>query len=135
MDSCYALYKQLFADGVYPYSYDFDELAQYYTSYSRLIAHWNAALPAEQFLEVSYEGIVADLEGQSHRIMDFLGLAWEDSILKFHESDAPVTTASAAQVRQPIYASSVGKWRHYAEELAPLRAKLQELLPEGEMEC
>jgi hypothetical protein len=64
--------------------------------------------------------------------MDFLGLPWEDRILKFHESEAPVTTASAAQVRQPIYASSVGKWRHYGEELAPLRARLDELLPPGE---
>ena len=82
---------------------------------------------------MSYEGIVADLEGQSRRIMNFLGLPWEDAILKFHESDAPVTTASAAQVRQPIYASSVGKWENYAEELAPLRAKLEELMPPGEM--
>jgi tetratricopeptide (TPR) repeat protein len=133
MDSCYAHYKQLFADDNYPYSYDFEELAQYYTEFRRLMAHWNTALPQHQFLEVSYEDIVADLEGQGRRIMDFLGLPWEDAILKFHESDAPVSTASAAQVRQPIYASSVGKWRHYAEELAPLRAKLEELLPPGEM--
>jgi tetratricopeptide (TPR) repeat protein len=133
MDSCYAFYKQLFAEGVYPYSYDFDELAQYYAAYRRLIAHWHTALPAEQFLEVSYEGIVGDFEGQSRRIMKFLGLPWEDGILKFHESTAPVGTASAAQVRQPIYASSVGKWRNYAEELEPLRAKLAELLPPEEM--
>jgi len=133
MDSCYALYKQLFADQVFPYSYDFEELAQYYAAFRQLIAHWHAALPDHQFLEVSYEDIVADFEGQSHRIMEFLGLPWEEPILRFHESDDPVTTASAVQVRQPIYASSVGKWRHYAEELAPLRAKLEELLPPGEM--
>ena len=133
MDSCYALYKQLFADQVFPYSYDLEELAEYYAAFRQLIAHWQTALPAEQFLEVSYEGIVADLEGQSRRIMDFLGLPWEDGILRFHESDAPVTTASAAQVRKPIYASSVGKWRNYAEQLEPLRAKLETLLPPNEM--
>jgi tetratricopeptide (TPR) repeat protein len=133
MDSCYALYKQLFADQVFPYSYDLDELAQYYAAFRQLIAHWHAVLPEHQFLEVSYEDIVADFEGKSRRIMDFLGLPWEGGILRFHESDDPVTTASAVQVRQPIYASSVGKWRHYAEELAPLRARLQELLPDGEL--
>jgi hypothetical protein len=135
MDSCYALYKQLFAESYYPYSYNFEELAAYYASFRRLMDHWRATLPESHFLEVSYEDVVADLEGQSRRIMEFLGMPWEDSVLKFHESDAPVTTASAAQVRQPIYASSVGKWRHYAEELAPLRARLAELLPEGEREC
>ena len=133
MDSCYALYKQLFADQVFPYSYNLEELAQYYAAFRKLMAHWHTAIPEHQFLEVSYEDIVADFEGQSHRIADFLGLPWEEGILRFHESDAPVTTASAVQVRQPIYASSVGKWRHYAEELAPLRARLEELLPPGEM--
>jgi len=134
MDSCYAFYKQLFAEGVYPYSYNFEELAQYYAAFRRLMAHWQAVLPQSQFLEVPYENIVADSEGQSRRIIDFLGLPWEDGILKFYENTAPVGTASAAQVRQPIYASSVGKWRHYADQLEPLRARLAELLPPGDMD-
>jgi hypothetical protein len=72
---------------------------------------------------------VTDLETQVRQIIDFLGLPWEDGILRFHENDTPVTTASAVQVRQPIYASSVGKWRNYAEQLEPLRARLAELMP------
>jgi tetratricopeptide (TPR) repeat protein len=129
MDSCYAMYKQLFDGSAFPYSYDFDDLAQYYAAFHRLMAHWDQALPEHQFMTVAYEDIVADIEGQSRRIMDFLGLPWEDQVLRFHESQAPVTTASAVQVRQPIYASSVGKWRNYAEELEPLRARLAELMP------
>jgi tetratricopeptide (TPR) repeat protein len=129
MDSCFALYKQLFAKSVHPYSYDLDELAQYYAAFSKLISHWRNALSPDFFLEVSYEDIVADLEGESRRILAFLGLPWEDGVLRFHESAAPATTASAVQVRQPIYASSVGKWRNYATELEPLRARLAELMP------
>ncbi len=129
MDSCFALYKALFAKAAYRYSYDLDELAQYYAAFRRLIDHWKTALSPDFFLEVSYENIVADLEGQSRRIIHFLGLSWEDEVLRFHESRNPSTTLSAVQVRQPIYASSVGKWRNYAVELEPLRARLAELMP------
>jgi LPS sulfotransferase NodH len=129
MDSCYAMYKQYFQTDSFPYSYDFHELAQYYAAFRRLIDHWRGALPERQYIEVSYEDVVADLEGQSRRIIDFLGLPWEDEILRFHESAAPVATASAVQVRRPIYASSIGKWRNYEEQLEPLRARLAELMP------
>lgn len=129
MDSCFALYKQLFANNVYPYSYDLDDLAQYYAAYGKLISHWRQALPSGIFMEVSYEDLVADLEGQSRRLLAFLDLPWDDQVLRFHESTAPATTASAVQVRQPIYASSVGKWRNYEEQLEPLRARLAELIP------
>ncbi len=129
MDSCYAMYKQFFQSDAFPYSYDFDDLAQYYAAFCRLTDHWRSALPEQRYLEVSYEDVVADLETQSRRIIDFLGLDWEDQVLRFHEQDGPVTTASAVQVRQPIYASSIGKWRNYATELEPLRARLAELLP------
>jgi tetratricopeptide (TPR) repeat protein len=129
MDSCYAMYKQYFKADSFPYSYDLEDLAQYYAAFRRLIDHWRSALPERQYMEVSYEDIVTDLEGQSRRIIDFLGLPWEGDILRFHESAAPVTTASAVQVRQPIYASSVGKWRNYTAQLEPLRARLAELMP------
>jgi tetratricopeptide (TPR) repeat protein len=129
MDSCYALYKQLFAENVYPFSYSLDELAQYYAGFHRLIRHWRDAIPAAQLMELSYEDLVADLEGQSRRMIRFLGLPWEDGVLRFHEREGPVSTASAAQVRQPIYASSIGKWRNYAEQLEPLRTRLAELMP------
>ena len=129
MDSCYAMYKQYFQADAFPYSYDLDDLAQYYAAFRRLIDHWGSALPEQQYLEIWYEDVVADLESQSRRIIDFLGLDWEDGVLRFYERDAPVTTASAVQVRQPIYASSIGKWRNYATELEPLRARLAELLP------
>jgi tetratricopeptide (TPR) repeat protein len=123
MDTCFALYKAHFA-GTYPFSYSLEELADYYTAFDRLMAHWKTVLPAAAFMEVAYEDIIADQPGQSRRILDFLGLPWEDEILMFHQSQNPATTASAVQVRRPIYASSVGKWRHYADDLEPLRARL-----------
>ena len=123
MDSCFALYKAHFA-GTYPFSYSIEELAEYYAAFDRLMAHWKAVLPPDAFMEVAYEDIVTDLEGQSRKISAFLVLPWEDEVLRFHQSANPATTASAVQVRRPIYASSVGKWRHYARELEPLRARL-----------
>jgi len=124
MDTCYALYKAHFASGAYPYSYRLDELADYYLAFRRLMDHWKTILPATALLEVAYEDVVGDLERQSRRILSFLGLPWQDSVLNFHASTAPATTASAVQVRQPIYASSIGKWRRHADLLAPLRERL-----------
>jgi tetratricopeptide (TPR) repeat protein len=124
MDTCFALYKAHFASGAYPYSYRLDELADYYLAFRRLMDHWKVTLPTGSLLEVAYEDIVGDLEGQSRRILAFLNLPWQDEVLKFHASSAPATTASAVQVRQPIYTSSIGKWRRYADRLAPLRDRL-----------
>ncbi|HEX4505326.1 MAG TPA: sulfotransferase, partial [Alphaproteobacteria bacterium] len=111
MDSCFALFKTLFAN-TYLFTYRLEDLADYYAAFDRLMAHWRAVLPPESFMEVAYEDIVADLGGQSRRILSFLDLPWEDQVLKFHESSNPSTTASAVQVRRPLYNSSVGKWRH-----------------------
>ena len=74
-----------------------------------------------------------DQEGQSRRLIDFIGLAWEDEVLRFHASTAPSATASAVQVRRPLYASSVGKWRHHAQALEPVRARLAREIPEAEL--
>lgn len=124
MDTCYAVYKQLFRDA-YPFSYDLDELGQYYIAYHQLMQHWNAVMPGV-IHTMRYESLVADIEGESRRLLGYCGLPWEDQCLRFHENREASTTASALQVRQPVYATSVGKWRHYARQLEPLRQRLED---------
>jgi hypothetical protein len=123
MATCYGIYKVLFDRG-YPFSYDLRELADYYLGYRRLMAHWHAALPG-RIIDVSYERLVADPVGEARRLLDALGLPWEPQCLEFDKNPAPVATASAAQVRRPIYASAVSVWRNYERELAPLAARLK----------
>lgn len=120
MDACYAMYKTLFRMA-YPFSYDLDDLGRYWLGYDRLMAHWRRVLPAERFLEVDYEELVMHQEAVSRRLVSHAGLEWEDACLAFERNPQPTLTASAAQVRQPIYRSSVGLWRRYESELAPLR--------------
>ena len=84
------------------------------------MAHWRATLPASHFLEVDYEAVVDDIEGQARRMLDFLGLPWDERVLRFHETERPVRTASVNQVRQPIYRASVGRWKKHAAQLRPL---------------
>jgi tetratricopeptide (TPR) repeat protein len=128
LDTCFALYKAHFT-GTFPFSYDLEELAQYYLAFDRLARHWREILPASAFREVQYEAVVADLAGESRKLMGFLGLPWEEAVLRFHESAAPSATASAVQVRRPLYTSSIGRWRRHAEALEPLRARLARELP------
>ena len=132
MDACWAMYKAHFA-GKFAFSYDQEELADYYLAYRRLSAHWKATLPAHALLEISYEDVVRDQEAESRKTIEFLGLSWDDEVLRFHESKAPSATASAVQVRRAIYASSIGKWRHHADALAPLRARLSRELTAEEL--
>jgi tetratricopeptide (TPR) repeat protein len=132
MDSCWAIYKAHF-QGKFAFAYDQIELAEYYLAYRRLSRHWRATLPPEALLEIKYEDIVKDQAAASRRLIDFVGLSWDDEVLRFHESAAPSSTASAVQVRRPVYSSSVGKWRHHAERLAPLRARLAREIPEAEL--
>ncbi len=122
MDSCYAVYKTLFNQAYY-FSYDLDELAAYYTSYHQLMRHWHAAMPGA-ILDVHYEELVADTEGQARRMLAWCGLDWQATVLTPSENENPSTTASAAQVREPVYTSSVQKWRRYEAGLAPLKARL-----------
>ncbi len=123
MAAGYAMYKTLFKDG-YPFSYDLDEIAQYYVAYRRLMDHWCATLPG--FIHtVSYESLVADQVAETRKLLTFCGLEWQDACVQFHRNPAATTTASAAQVRRPIYDSSVAQWRHYAAHLAGLRAALE----------
>ena len=132
MDACWAMYKAHF-QGKFSFSYDQIELAEYYLAYRRLSRHWRATLPADALLEMNYEDIVRDQAAASRRLIGFVGLSWDDEVLRFHHSAAPSATASAVQVRRPIYSSSVGKWRHHAERLAPLRARLAREIPEAEL--
>lgn len=114
--SCYAL---LFSEGQ-EWSYDFADLAAYWRAHEALMAHWKAVLPPGRILEVSYEALVADLETEARRIVAHCGLAWDTACLEFHRSRRGVRSASAAQVRQPIYDTSIGRWRPFARHLQPL---------------
>ncbi|WP_397573115.1 sulfotransferase [Silanimonas sp.] len=124
LDACHAVFKTLFAQA-YFFSYDQGELAAYYDRYRRLMAHWQAVAPGA-ILDVRYEDLVIDTEAQARRVLDFCGLPWDDAVLRPEDNARPSTTASAAQVRQPVHAASVGRWRSVAEGLAPLRARLFE---------
>ena len=126
LDSCFGSYKQLFAQGQ-PFTYDLVELGEYYLQYQRLMDHWHNLLPG-RVLDVKYEEVVHDLEGQVRRILDYCELEWEESCLNFHETSRSVKSASSEQVRQPIYTSAVNKWRRYESHLGPLIDTLEPLL-------
>jgi Tfp pilus assembly protein PilF len=119
---CYAIFKTLFKDG-YPFSYDLGEIARYYVSYRKLMDHWRATMPGV-VLDLSYEKLVSDQVGETRRLLEFCGLEWEEACLAFHHNPAPTTTASATQVRQSLYDSSIAQWRHYAPRLEELRRQL-----------
>jgi hypothetical protein len=124
MDTCYAVYKTLFGQA-YPFSYDLEELATYYIAYHRLMNHWRTTMPG-LIQDVSYENVVANSETEARQLVAYCGLQWEPACLEFHNLKSASTTASAVQIRQPIYSSSVGKWRRYEQQLEPLRARLEE---------
>ncbi len=119
VDTCMSCFSKLFT-AEQNHTYDLAELGRYYKRYERLMAHWRRVLPAQSILDVRYEDVVADLEGQARRIVAYCGLPWDERCLSFHETDRPVRTASATQVRQPIYKSAVGRWRAYEAQLGPL---------------
>ncbi|MGC2414029.1 MAG: sulfotransferase [Stellaceae bacterium] len=124
LDTCLSCFSKLFT-GDQSFSYDLAELGRYYRAYERLMEYWQSLLPEGAMLEVDYETVVGDLEGQARRLLDYCGLAWDDACLAFHATERPVRTASAAQVRQPIYRSSVGRWQPYRHLLAPLMEALE----------
>jgi tetratricopeptide (TPR) repeat protein len=122
MAACYAIYQTRFK-GTNTYSYDLNEIAEFYIGYSRLMARWHAILPG-RILDVAYEDVVAAIEPTTRRVLDYLGLPFEEQCLQFQENTAPVSTASVAQVRQPLYHSSLEMWKHYADQLSGVRAHL-----------
>jgi tetratricopeptide (TPR) repeat protein len=123
LDTCLSCFSTLFAESL-PFTYDLSELGRYHRAYEGLMEHWRAALPPGMMLDVRYEDVIADLEGQSRRIVDHCGLAWDSRCLDFHRSERSVRTASFAQVRRPLYPTSVGRWRSYERFLGPLVAAL-----------
>ena len=123
MDACFASFKQLFADA-YPHSYDQQEMARHFARYHRLMALWRERFPG-RFHEVAYEDIVGDTESHARALLHYLELPWEDACLDFHRQSGAVATASAVQVREPAHTRSVGRWRRYEEELAPMRETLE----------
>jgi tetratricopeptide (TPR) repeat protein len=125
-DTCLSCYRQLFARGQ-SFTYDLMELGEYYLEYARMIDHWRTVLPGS-VLDVEYESVVADLEGETRRLLEFCGLDWEAGCLDFHTTQRAVRTASSEQVRRPIYADSVGYWRNYAPELETLSEVLAPVL-------
>jgi sulfotransferase family protein len=124
VDTCISCFSKLFT-AEQNHTYDLGELGRYYRRYERLMAHWRHVLPEGSILDVRYEDVVADLDGQARRIIDYCGLPWDDRCLAFHQTDRPVRTASATQVRQPIYNSAVGRWKVYEEYLEPLLEELR----------
>jgi len=129
LDICYAMYRTFFT-GAYPFSYDLSDLARYYVAWHRLMRHWQATLGA-QLLIVHYEDLVENQESVSRRILAHCRLDWEAACLAFEQQPGAVTTASAVQVRRRMYTSSVGKWRRFERQLAPLARILEAQEPAG----
>jgi tetratricopeptide (TPR) repeat protein len=119
MDTCLSCYATLFSADQ-PFAYDLGELGRYYRAYDRLAEHWRAVLPAERLLEVRYEELVGDFQRVARAIVAHAGLEWDDACLRFYETPRIVRTASATQVRRPIYDSSIGRHRHFEALLRPL---------------
>ncbi|HSH97378.1 MAG TPA: sulfotransferase [Methyloradius sp.] len=119
MDSCFSCYSRLFNDTM-EFAYDQGTLGRYYVRYMDLMQHWHAVLPEGRILDLHYEELVADTEGQARRILDFVGLPWDKNCLNFHQNKRHVKTASVAQVRKPIYKTSVARWQRFSAHLQPL---------------
>lgn len=128
VDTCLSCYTRMFNKSQYQ-SYDLAEIGRYYRNYAQLMQHWRNVLPAGAFYEIQYEDIVADQEGQARALLEYCGLEWDDACLDFHKTERNIRTASVTQVRQPIYKTSIEKWRHYEKHLGPLLDALGDLVP------
>lgn len=124
MDTCFSCYSKLFLSGL-NYTCELGELGRYYKMYEAQMAHWRAVLPPGAMLEVRYEDLLENFEPGVRRIVEFCGLAWDERCLRFHEVERPVRTLSQSQVHQPLFKTSVGRWRPYAAWLGPLHDALK----------
>ena len=122
MANCFSLFKKSFKDR-HNYAHDLVELGQYYNLYRDLMDYWEKVLPGFMYA-LSYEKMVSDQQNQTEKLLDFCGLPWDDACLHFHETERAVHTASHWQVRQPLYGSSVERWRRYDQFLGPLKEAL-----------
>jgi tetratricopeptide (TPR) repeat protein len=120
MDSCFSCYSRLFAGNNLDFAYRLDTIGRYYVRYSQMMRHWHRVLPPGTVLDVRYEDMVNDTEAQARRLLAYLGLPWNEKCLDFHQNRRAVRTASVAQVRRPIYRSSVARWKHFEAQLEPL---------------
>lgn len=119
MDTCFSCYTKLFREAQF-YSYDLIELGQYYLCYERVMNHWRQILPVHAWLDIHYEDCVQNLDGEAKRLLDFCNLPWDPACLRFYQATRQVRTASFLQVREPVYTSSVERWRRYEQGLQPL---------------
>ncbi len=126
LDTCVSCFLTPLSEE-HAYTHDLSALGEYYRDYAALMDYWRAVLPMP-ILDVDYELLVADPEGQSRRLVDFVGLDWNPACLEFHAGGRAIHTISRAQVRQPIYDTSIGRWRRYEKHLGPLRAALGDLV-------
>lgn len=128
-DTCLSGFQHLFNNSLF-HTYNLEELGRYYVGYAKLMDHWRSVLPENAFYEIQYEELVADREAQTRALIEYCGLAWDDACLEHHKTERSVKTASVTQVRQPVYKSSVERWRHYEQFLQPLFDALGEYAPE-----
>jgi tetratricopeptide (TPR) repeat protein len=119
IDNCLSIFKNYFLGMGHQYAYDQVELAEYYNQYQRLMNHWQNVLP-DFIFNVQYEKLINDQKGQTSELLKFCGLDWDDACLKYHQTERAVKTASAAQVRKPIYTDSIKLWKRYELQLSPL---------------
>jgi tetratricopeptide (TPR) repeat protein len=119
LDTCFSCYTTLFT-GRQDFSYDLAETGRYYQAYAALMEHWRSCIPPAVMLDVRYEEFVTDIEAGARRLLAFLDLPWNDAVLRYYETNRPVRTASYAQVRRPIYTTSIGTAQRYREHLQPL---------------
>ena len=119
LDVCIGNFRQLFAQGK-NHAYDLNECAEYYLDYVRVMNHWDEVLPG-RVLRVNYEDVVADVETEVRRLLEYCELPWEDACLNFHQTSRAVNTASSEQVREPIYSDAVAYWQHYDSKLADVK--------------
>ena len=124
LDNAFGCYTTLFTSQV-SFVYDFKEIAATMADSQRLMQHWKTVMP-EAIAEVKYESMVGDIEGETRRLLEFLGLPWDDRCLDFHKTERRVNSASATQVRQPLYQTSLGRWKRYEAHLAPMKRALAE---------
>jgi tetratricopeptide (TPR) repeat protein len=119
MDACFAMYKQLF----FRYAYTLDDLAEYYVAYDRLLEHWRGTL-GDRLIEVEYESLVTDQDGQTRQLLEKLGLEFEEACVHFEKNTSASNTASTVQIREKIHTRSIDRWVHFAEHLQPLKSHL-----------
>jgi len=128
VDTCLSNFTKLFGHKSQPQSYDLTEMGRYYRDYARLMEHWREVLPQDAFYEVQYEKLVTNKEEETRKLISFCGLTWDDACLDSHKTERIIRTASISQVRQPIYTSSVERWRKYEPHLTPLLKTLGNLV-------